>query len=67
MGGIGVGVIEKAIGAVEEAPAFLALAGLSAASIVLVWVSRKHGPRWRQERVKRIKRQQEHEAQHVCA
>jgi hypothetical protein len=67
MGGIGVGVIEKTIGAIDEAPAFLALAGLSAVSMILVWIAKTHGPRWRQDRLHRIKLQQEQESQQRCA
>jgi Ni/Fe-hydrogenase subunit HybB-like protein len=60
-------LVEKGIETVDEAPVFLALAITSGVSMVLVWISRVYGPRWRQARLKRIKMQQEQAAQQASS
>jgi hypothetical protein len=59
LGGIGVGFVEKSIGAIDEGPTFLVLATITWASIVLVIIARVYGPRWRMERFMRLKMKQE--------
>ncbi|KAE9979402.1 hypothetical protein EG328_000887 [Venturia inaequalis] len=55
LGAIGVGFIEKSINAIKAAPTFLALASIAFASIGLVIIEKKWGPKWRMERFHRLK------------
>lgn len=61
LGAIGVGVIEKGIAAVDEGPMFLALSAIAMVSTVLVMLGRTKGPRWRMERLERIRQEAESE------
>jgi hypothetical protein len=53
MGGIGVGLVEKSIDTIKEGKVFLLLAAISWASVILVTVELKYGPKWRRERLVR--------------
>lgn len=53
LGGVGVGLVESSISAIEEAETFLILAGVSALSISLVYVELRYGMRWRMARLHR--------------
>lgn len=59
LGAIGVGFVEQSINAIDEARTFLALAAIALASIVLVFIARKWGPKWRMERFHRLQSLQE--------
>ena len=49
------GFIEKSIDAIDEGPMFLLLAFLSWISFILIIVEQKWGPKWRQQRLMRLR------------
>ncbi|KIV99861.1 uncharacterized protein PV09_08529 [Verruconis gallopava] len=53
LGGIGVGLVDISISAIEEKLTFIILASISAFSVILVVIEQKYGMQWRIERLNR--------------